>query len=197
VLDDNLGEEPAEADRLAERELVAYHEAGHAVVSYWVAMPLTRASIRPQAGSRGRVDIEWTCYSTDEVEGTLMIYLAGPAAEERFAQGRALPKASRCAALGDEMDAVRYAAAWLEACLECNHIDDFLSLGPCEMVARVREPTRKVVGDSNVWAAIETLAQVLAKQDQVEWPEARNIIEGKGVVPNVPAILSPRNQRPV
>jgi hypothetical protein len=196
VLDANFAEEPIQGDPPPERDFVAYHEAGHSVVSYWVGMPLDRASIRGTEGSRGRVELGvYQCLSTEDVQGVIMICLAGLAAEERFAEGRELPKASRCAALGDEMDALRHAATWLEACIQCNHIDEVLPLGPCDMLARVREPTRKLVSDSNVWAAIEALAEVLSKQEEIEWPDARKIIEGEGVVPNVPATLSPRNRR--
>jgi peptidase M41-like protein len=65
-----------------EREITAYHEAGHAVVGYHLGVRLSRVSIIPDADSLGRVTREFLDLSCSEA--VLESVLAGPMAQDRL-----------------------------------------------------------------------------------------------------------------
>lgn len=63
-------------------EVAAHHEAGHAVVALGFGAAIRRASIKPDAGSAGRVTFR---RRFRDPERSLLITLAGPFAQRRFA----------------------------------------------------------------------------------------------------------------
>jgi hypothetical protein len=92
----------------ARRRLVAYHEAGHAVIGRVVGIPVTEVSINPKTLSADGITM------TDPTrppfkkfsEPDVIFTLAGPVAEERFTG-----KASTGA--GGDNEFVRYHSKWL------------------------------------------------------------------------------------
>ena len=68
-----------------DKEIIAYHEAGHAVMSYLCSMPVARASIQSMTGGVGgavfQSDKDSMLKTKTELEDEIMVALAGRASE--------------------------------------------------------------------------------------------------------------------
>ncbi len=73
------------------REIVAYHEAGHAVYAFFRRVKIRKVTIVPDGGSlgsvshskilRGNHEVEWTPRMRQQVETLIQVCLAGPIAQ--------------------------------------------------------------------------------------------------------------------
>ena len=68
---------------VSQREIVAHHEAGHAVVALALSVTALHVSIEPRGGSVGRV-VHHGLPAPDD-DSAVFITLAGPFAQRRFA----------------------------------------------------------------------------------------------------------------
>jgi hypothetical protein len=64
---------------MTEREIVAHHEAGHAVIAFMLGVPVECVTIEPFEGRSG---ITWHHKTSPENE--ILITMAGPFAESKF-----------------------------------------------------------------------------------------------------------------
>ena len=145
---------------------VAFHEAGHAVMAWYLGRRFRSVSIVPRSGSRGRV---WFCEPLSgwgrecvpaPSEEAVMIYLAGPLAawplERRF---RAM------SSIVDLTHAERLVARWA---------------GPgadgAECLARLRERAWNVLGRDDLWRGVTVLARCLVRRKRITGSMARRII---------------------
>ena len=81
--------------QLNERQLTAYHEAGHGAMALWLGSPFKSMSIVGDESSEGRVitqvcrrfrpDLDWDWRYLPYIECEVQCLLAGPEAERRVA----------------------------------------------------------------------------------------------------------------
>jgi ATP-dependent Zn protease len=152
----------------------AFHEAGHAVVSFMLDVPFRSVTIRPDADLLGCVLFqEWPQWAIpdsgryDERRATewltrrTQISLAGQIAETLHA-GRRPAKFSHSA---DDHDVFENAMTICSSEEECSAWLNWLFIR-----------TRSSLAVPDVWCAVEALAEELLKQETISGVEARNII---------------------
>ncbi len=138
-----------------ERECTAYHEAGHAVVTYLVGRELDHISIDHEDESSGRCQElhRYVTESREAVEDEVMILLAGRIAEERF---KGEPVADRLTA-SDDHDAADMASFVYS---DPEELDAYLKL------LAIR--TKNLVGEPGTWSAIMLVATELQATGHID-----------------------------
>ena len=180
--------------RLSDRERVAYHEAGHAVMCYELHLPFKRVSIVPDAESAGRVhphdpppgfrpDCETDLRTEQRIKHQVMALLAGSLAENLAAR----PGPQRWAE-GDSDNALSFAT--------------YVTGSGEEASAYVRwlwERTKLYLSRPWVWAEVKALVAALLEHDDLSGPRARRVIkeglrawrDAEGAGGNKPGVLGP------
>ncbi len=151
---------------------VAYHEAGHAVVSWQLGVPLRRTGVTiiPHGSTAGAThhwqvvgrDVEWDLSDRNRLrtEKLVQICLAGNVAQRRFD-----PRSVRGVhADSDHQQAVDALIRWST---------------PRELEVWVKLlylRTEQLLANANAWRAVERLAEALVQQGRIRGKEATEII---------------------
>ena len=180
-----------------DRRLIAYHEAGHAVVSAGLGTEIVhKISIVSRGHSLGRTwflpEEDWHVASQSQLEGRLAVLLAGRAAEEILTGERTsgaqddLDKATQLARrmvaeLGmGELGPVSLTpmlgdGALLSAAVASDAISSEVYAEVKELLARARERALRTLHDHReVW---ETLAQKLQEEESLEGPDLELMLD--------------------
>lgn len=154
-------------------ERTAYHEAGHAVVSYWTERAITVVSIKPdkEAGTLGHVrsmklkgvwipDVEPERYRK-RMEKMIMVNFAGMEAERLIGS--------------------RY--NWVGASQDWKNATDwamYLTEGDVDEVPLylewLRHKTKRLLQKPYLWHAVEALKEELLKRETIKGKDAKIII---------------------
>jgi len=138
---------------MTEKEQTAYHEAGHAVVSYRLRPDNGYGiSIIAKDGSLGRFFSEGLINNTDECLQEVIILYAGYAAEKAFS-----PDTSPGGSCDDDEKAQGLLV----------HID--------ESEDKLRGQAADLIREN--WRAVEAIASMLMRHEELAWEEWQEIID--------------------
>jgi len=185
-----LGFEPprkAASDGGMERRLVAYHEAGHAVVRWWLGRGFEYISL-PERCVKAPEELYILRVECDEF---IMVALAGTLAEQHLLDGRDLPHDSANAAAHERARALTYAEPRDGLLLALAERDTRCGLPPDQLVSTLEDLTRQLLNYPAVWCAVQLLAEALLVQDVVSYDEASVTIGRSGLSRGQPPGLGP------
>lgn len=147
------------------REITAYHEAGHAVAALVLGRPVAWVSIRPDRVFLGICKFDKGVFrpSEDWIEREAIISLAGPAAEAGFT---------------GEMD-------WAGAARDYDYAFELARGRGGEtkkadrLVKRWLAKADHLLGRGDTWDAVERIAAELMRLDEVSGRAARHLFNGR------------------
>lgn len=157
---------------LPDRERLAFHEAGHAVVQHWVARGGFQVTLVALDTDGGRTagcslidqDVQLNLYEFG------LVTLAGIAAEERYFREHAPPAGA------DQWGAVGDIEEWLETAHRLLGND-----GRVEMVTRsLQEKLQDFFEHDRYWGIVSELAAALVVEGAVEGERLQKILNGEG-----------------
>jgi len=171
---------------LPQRECIAFHEAGHAVVYWWLGRRFECVSIE-----RRCVEGKGGIVPRAEVDAVIMCWLAGPLAEQYFARGGQLPAESGNAAANDEAQALGWARERDRFVIDSRETDPRCGLAAEELAERLRALTRDLLGHAPLWSGVQAVARELLKRDPLSYHEVSAILENEGLRRKEPRELGP------
>jgi hypothetical protein len=168
-------------------EWVSYHEAGHAVVAWWVgywfewvSVPLRQLYVPEDKPA---------VFMRSELDECIMVNCAGTVAEEVFSAGRELPTESKDAAAHEQALALELAERRHEHPPGAGEIDPRDGLAPPEGFQALRSLTHNLV--CHLWPAVEAVARELVQKERLSYAEVTAILEALGLVRRTPRDLGP------
>jgi hypothetical protein len=171
---------------LQARKCIACHEAGHAVVCWWLGLWFEYVSVKERRLERRETDIHRA-----DVDARIMYALAGALAEQRLVGADDLPPESQDAAAYDEAQALAWARGRDGFVIDWREIDPRYGL-PCpSLLDALRDLTRGLLRHPTVWAGVQRLAHELSEHDPLRYDEVSAILEGVGLERRVPRELGP------
>ena len=140
----------------------AYHEAGHAVAALALGRPVHRVSVLPNAERLGQCEFRKGVQrpSEDWVETEILISLAGMVAEARLTGHYDHGGADR------DLRQVRKLALMRASDRAVERLE-----------RRMLAKTENLLGDDQLWQAVEWIAQELLKHGQISGRAARHFYE--------------------
>lgn len=149
-------------DRLKHDETTAYHEAGHAVVALYLDRPVHRVSVLASRERLGQCEFGKGRFkpSEDALEREILIALAGLAAEARHTGTYQLEAANR------DLRYVRRLVLERKSERAASRYEE-------RMLAKVEA----ILGDDEIWQAVELIAVELLKHGVISGRAARHLYE--------------------
>jgi hypothetical protein len=151
-----------------ERELAAYHEAGHAVAAYLFMIETGGLALDDRCLWPSR-PWEQDDGSIESAESQILLALAGPAAERKL---KGTPELS--AHSTEDSALAQRLSAEMQAALIGNADERLIQAHLCYLDEKVR----CLFDDPGVWTAVEALAKALLTSGSLPGDEVREIVAG-------------------
>jgi hypothetical protein len=171
-----------------EREWVAYHEAGHAVVAWWLKCWFPKVSVTERSVECPLLGDQ---FFREDCDVYIMVALGGPLAEELVAGENRLPAESNNAAACDEAKALGVARCRDTLAVGMGKTDPRYVLAPDKLVETLRALTRELLRAPTVRAGVQAVAQDLLGHDPLQYDEVSGVLEKIGLMPGIPRELGP------
>lgn len=182
------GNRSNEEEYLHDKKIVAYHEAGHAVVSYLLGIPVARASIiGTTSGVGGAVfheDSESQFLTDADIRNKIMVCYGGRASEELTFSS------ITTGACNDITQATKLIQGYVQKYGFDSHLN-LLDMGVLErymdtdsMVERYSEISKQLYNETkellkNNYKLVECLAENLIENETISGSDLRNLLGGK------------------
>jgi len=148
-----------------EPEVVAHHEAGHAVIAAVLGIPIQQVAVIGAADYSGYADTEVIGHSLDEA---CCVHLAGCVAQEKLLRGAIDSRLMEKQLRGDMMFAMDCAMRALGDDADATDIEEWV-------LAR-KQRVRSLLDTQANWAATKALAAALLERKDIPGPEAEEIM---------------------